>query len=555
MVSWLSLLSVSLLSATALRHHPIAAHSRVMSLPSSDDDSSSGDEVINYLAKAQSRKVQPPQAPVKSVRGRKHMLANVRWRAISDAELRSHPLYEALPEEVSEVRSASDLSRFRQGSWQWTALHQGRLTTSKAAACLGFYEPRAATKLGVYKSLVSHGRVLSAWAELLHPALSPDRWSDLTQPPASASPSPPTGGGLSSVWTPQPSPDASPFAFAHTAPRYRRTAAPGVSSGSVRGLCSSAREARLAWGSAQEPTALLACINFLHSNQQQQQQRALMREVGLLPLEAHLPPTLHSADGSCLGPPSAQDVYALAARLLREGMLPPMGASPDGLAFMASPAGAETEAGAGAGAEEGQWVVVEAKCQAPFCDAQGGGVELHPRSKRLLDTTSTEPGAAGAEAPKPPGAWHVPQLQLEMLCAGADVKAALLVTLSALDGAVVWRVERDDEYIVEMLTWLSRFYTAYVTPNLAAPLPPPHVPAPASKASKPRGASAKAKPKPKVGRPATPPANFFWETEEYKAFVSKTLALAAAATVVQRIPQNSIQRAHESAGQALLVPE
>ena len=92
MVSWLPLLSVLLFSVTALRHHPVARN-RAMSRASSDDDSSSGDEVINYLAKAQSRKVQPPLAPAKSVRGRKHMLANVRWRAISGSELRSNPLY------------------------------------------------------------------------------------------------------------------------------------------------------------------------------------------------------------------------------------------------------------------------------------------------------------------------------------------------------------------------------------------------------------------------------------------------------------------------------
>jgi hypothetical protein len=37
--------------------------------------------------------------------------------------------------------------------------------------------------------------------------------------------------------------------------------------------------------------------------------------------------------------------------------------------------------------------------------------------------------------------------------------------------------------------------------------------------------------------------------------VSKTSSLAAAATVLRRIPQDGVQRAPESAGQALLVPE
>jgi hypothetical protein len=59
------------------------------------------------------------------------------------------------------------------------------------------------------------------------------------------------------------------------------------------------------------------------------------------------------------------------------------------------------------------------------------------------------------------GAWHIPQLQLEMLCAGPRCRAALYVGLTALDGASVYRLERDDEYIADMLGWLSRFYSAF----------------------------------------------------------------------------------------------
>jgi hypothetical protein len=65
--------------------------------------------------------------------------ANAFWRAISAADLRQHPLYRPLPEVVLQ-HDAQSLQLFRQDSWQWDALHLGRMTTSKASACLGFYE-------------------------------------------------------------------------------------------------------------------------------------------------------------------------------------------------------------------------------------------------------------------------------------------------------------------------------------------------------------------------------------------------------------------------------
>ena len=64
-----------------------------------------------------------------------------------------------LPEDVF-ASNAVEYSLFRQDSWQWGALHEGRLTTARAAACLGFYEQESARILKVPRSLSGHSKVL-----------------------------------------------------------------------------------------------------------------------------------------------------------------------------------------------------------------------------------------------------------------------------------------------------------------------------------------------------------------------------------------------------------
>jgi hypothetical protein len=41
--------------------------------------------------------------------------------------------------------------------------------------------------------------------------------------------------------------------------------------------------------------------------------------------------------------------------------------------------------------------------------------------------------------------WHIPQLQLHILCAGPSCTGAVLVSLSATKGAKLFRIKRDDE--------------------------------------------------------------------------------------------------------------
>lgn len=110
--------------------------------------------------------------------------ANVAWRSVPISDLRKHPLYIPLEEpENVQVKSCRDFSRFRQDSWQWYDLHRGRLTTSKASTCLGFYEERGAEILSVPSSRIGHGSVVQAWQEMLESPLTD--WTALQNQPHS----------------------------------------------------------------------------------------------------------------------------------------------------------------------------------------------------------------------------------------------------------------------------------------------------------------------------------------------------------------------------------
>jgi len=544
-------------------------------MDSSSSSDSEGDDLIQYLARSRltSREAKPqPSSILKSKGAPRRFLANIRWRSFSTDELRSHPLYRALPEtsSVRQLETPADLAHFRQGSRQWEALHPGRLTTSKAAACLGFYEPQAAATLGVPKFLRRHTRAVDACLELRKSALGPEEWGKLVDPPEPApvqepEPTAPKAGAedLSPTpcWGPVQPPPVSPatsnstahFACAHLP--ARRWISPAEKR-SVRdgSLIADVQAARRAWGTAQEPTALLTCLNVLH---ERYGTSAELREVGLMALEAW------PGDGATAV--AADDgIYGSLREMQLAGLLPPIGASPDGLAWFQH---AREDPTTGTGAEFCE--VVEVKCHSPFTEGSSGGVSVF----------GTVPGAATATATLSIGSWHIPQLQLEMLCAGPRCRAALYVGMTAMGGASVFRIKRDDAYISQMIHWLSRFYTTYVKAPVAGattPLPPPPPPvaaattatltnsAPSSSSlpqpksqSKKKGKNGKTKSitpaQPQAPRLPAVPANVFWTEPSFRPFLQKTAQLAAGAELVAKLPQGAVQRADRDC--ELLVPE
>mmetsp|Transcript_6318 Transcript_6318/g.6483 ORF Transcript_6318/g.6483 Transcript_6318/m.6483 type:complete len:252 (+) Transcript_6318:205-960(+) len=102
-------------------------------------------------------------------------LANIYWRAVDVEDLRTHPYFSSLPPSSDVfVTNASEYSLFRQDSWQWGALHSGRLTTARAAACIGFYESESAKILKVPRSLSGHSKAVHAREHLQEQA--PENW-------------------------------------------------------------------------------------------------------------------------------------------------------------------------------------------------------------------------------------------------------------------------------------------------------------------------------------------------------------------------------------------
>lgn len=85
-----------------------------------------------------------------------------------------------------------------------------------------------------------------------------------------------------------------------------------------------------------------------------------------------------------------------------------------------------------------------------------------------------------------------------------------------MQGLIIFRVWRDDEYIKAMLDFVSHLYTSYVLPG------------------------------------KDPPTNIFMNTPEYSSFLQQTSAIAEAATVVAQVPPEEVVRWHCSDQRAFL---
>jgi len=172
-----------------------------------------------------------------------------------------------------------------------------------------------------------------------------------------------------------------------------------------------------------------------------------MYEVGLLPLEAVPSEHVRAAYGCTLA------------------QLPLIGASPDGLIIY------------GDGAVE----VCEVKCRSPFAQtappplqAQGAACAGRgQRHRRPRPQPASPHFCIRDDGPMEGGVtpWHVPQLQLEVLCAGPHCRGVNLVSVSATKGATVYYVPRSDEYIRSLLRIISLLHTTFVNPAWADAAP------------------------------------------------------------------------------------
>ena len=187
---------------------------------------------------------------------------------------------------------------------------------------------------------------------------------------------------------------------------------------------------RMSWGSAQEPSTILTLCEQFHDNSR------YFLEVGLI----------------------EPDNDTLQRLGFEAGSLPPMGSTPDCMCVEASSREqaieifsrnllGDTEEGFNGGLVH----VVEIKNTAPFrLSSKKKTFELWDRGPReRVD------------------AIMVPQLQLHMLCSGAN--AAFLVSRSATKGCNVFEMQRDDEFLKLLLGIVKVFYQRYCIPGRVPP--------------------------------------------------------------------------------------
>jgi len=408
------------------------------------------------------------------------------------SHLRAHPLYRPLPEPYEvNITSSLDLRLYRQDCWQWDALHAGRLTTSKVATCLGFYESAAAAILRVPRSLQSHNRAISSWEELkIKP---PHDWMFLMDDRRAVKGS--HARSRNKVWLPMnqvcggsssrsnnenskataaaksesssdnnddnPAFDVFPYRFVADESSYYSL----MDVHSVRSNCSTPNSARLRWGSAQEATAILAALNYFNSVEP----GTIVAEAGMCPFESlqdnheHLEFLRHKAvlsdiisginSSSIISgsnstryrsmPPSQDNssrLYEAVDHWVRvDKSLPLLGASPDGIIKHAN------------GATE----VLEVKCVSPFTvnPSQGrpsGRSSLFDvQDSTAMDGDSSHTMAVSCSHQHDRFAvWHIPQIQMEMFCMGAHCESGIILVLS-VTAVRMFRVQRDDEVWVK----------------------------------------------------------------------------------------------------------
>ena len=427
----------------------------------------------------------------KSRRQLKHRMTgnipDVHWRAIPLEHLRHHPSFEGLPhpDTITTLESLEDVRLFRQDSWQWDALHSGRCTTSQATAALGLLESKAGGELGIPRSL-QKGAV-GAYHRLSQPGLR--TLEDMREVLCTGEGnSPPELDMLDyAVWDVEAADKAR-----DEAEKYEKNGKNGKTKAGGQQLQkgfnafylprikksdldrrrnilkdyylkdSSRWVARMQWGNAQEPTALLTALNYFT--------RAVpgtkIREVGMCGAGLDINNTASNEENGLI-----------------------IGATPDAVIHYPN----------------GTLEALEVKNHCPFVPLYWGSRKPIHDDKDLFRIRESR-----LPLDVPPA--YVPQLMLEMLSLGPQCRSAIMVRQTATKGAVILRLQRDDEWIDEMLYWLNEFVDRFVN----------------------------------QGEP--PPPNVFWDDNEhsggerYRAFANRTMEISLSAQLVARIPHGDIQR-------------
>ena len=378
--------------------------------------------------------------------------------------LRHHPVFQPLPhpDKISRLKYLEDARYFRQDSWQWDALHNGRCTTSQAAPALGLMEPKAAKLLGIPRSLQNGSS--GAYCRLGEPALR--TLKEMNEILC-------TGDGNDHIKEKSMNNHAGVWKLVRT--RKFPFAAKYMPRTTRQELDSKKRDAkeffssisspmmvRMKWGNSQEATAILTALNYFHNKEP----GIVIKEVGMC--------------GSGLG---------LNSTSTGNGLL--VGASPD--AVIEYP--------------NGTLEALEVKNHCPFVPADWG-LSKKKSNNLKKDRDKFRIRTFPSQSSVPPA--YLPQLMMEMMCLGPQCKSAVLVRQTAMNGSIILRLHRDEEWIEEMLFWLRRFMDDYVNKN------------------------------------CPPPQNFFWDddkdSERFKSFVQRTKDLADSVELVEHVSNGSIQR-------------
>jgi len=403
------------------------------------------------------REARETQKPLGDGRRGKHRnpnrVPNNHWRAVPWEDLRQHPLVEGLPPAWEiDVESERDLSRIRRDSRRFRRVHHGRLTTFQLPALLGFFEPAASDYLRVKRPLANrHDKALGAREDLIASRafeLNKNLESYITLAQSLKFMDEELRAEVLAASEPQNAPRVDIWGQ-HLNPNteyaqlFAKMYNPIPRAGERE--IDPDLDLSIRFGEAQQATGVLTALNVLSK------EGATIKETGLHVLEA------------LQGDVNVSFPF-------------PMGAAPD--AMVKWPDGTEEP--------------LSIKTVTPFEVYKGTDGFLRTRIDRNSRPT------------KLMTPWHIPQIQLNMLCTGA--KRGWVLYMSSLNGARLFRVDRDQSYITAMSFWVRRFATLY-------------------------GSRA-------------PPSNFFLAEDynNYRAFLTATKKLASRAFEHAFIKQRWVQR-------------